>query len=250
MDQEHPEHRPHGFSDTRYFYYALTGKVEGKCVTCGKPTEWNEETQKYNRFCNNPACKAKYKEVFNQRMIKKYGKVSLCDDPEQQRKMLKARRISGQYQFKDGGKVDYVGSYEKDFLKMMDMFMRFKSSDIMAPSPHTYSYQYEGETHFYIPDFFIPNLNLEIEIKDETTTHPKFLAVDKVKETGLSLAFTENGNPYFKESRLTLECELLYVSKIEEQHFKNPELFGRWYNEKAGNPHIVYIAEIVRAWEK
>ena len=74
--------------------------------------------------------------------------------------------------------------------------------------------------------------------------------VDKVKETGLSLAFTENGNPYFKESRLTLECELLYVSKIEEQHFKNPELFGRWYNEKAGNPHIVYIAEIVWAWEK
>ena len=63
MDQEHPEHRPHGFSDTRYFYYALTGKVEGKCVTCGKPTEWNEETQKYNRFCNNPACKAKYKEA-------------------------------------------------------------------------------------------------------------------------------------------------------------------------------------------
>ena len=182
MNLEHPEHRPAGFSDTRYFYFCLTGKTEGKCVTCGKPTEWNESTQKYNRFCNNPQCKVKYKEVFNQRMIKKYGKVSLCDDPEQQRKMLRARHISGQYQFKDGGKVDYVGSYEKDFLKMMDMFLRFKSSDIMAPSPHTYSYQYEGETHFYIPDFFIPDLNLEVEIKDETTTHPKFLAVDKVKE--------------------------------------------------------------------
>ena len=182
MNLEHPEHRPAGFSDSQYFYFCLTGKTEGKCVTCGKPTEWNEATQKYNRFCNNPQCKVKYKEVFNQRMIKKYGKVSLCDDPEQQRKMLKARHISGQYQFKDGGKVDYVGSYEKDFLKMMDMFLRFKSSDIMAPSPHTYSYQYEGETHFYIPDFFIPDLNLEIEIKDEMTTHPKFLAVDKVKE--------------------------------------------------------------------
>ena len=182
MNLEHPEHRPTGFSDSQYFYFCLTGKTEGKCVTCGNPTEWNEATQKYNRFCNNPQCKVKYKEVFNQRMIKKYGKVSLCDDPEQQRKMLKARHISGQYQFKDGGKVDYVGSYEKDFLKMMDMFLRFKSSDIMAPSPHTYSYQYEGETHFYIPDFFIPDLNLEIEIKDETTTHPKFLAVDKVKE--------------------------------------------------------------------
>lgn len=182
MNLEHPENRPEGFSDSRYFYFALTGRTSGKCVTCGGETEWNEVTQKYNRFCNNPKCKEKYKEVFNKRMINKYGRTTLCDDPEQQRKMLKARKISGSYKFADGGSIDYVGSYEKDFLKLLDVFFHFKSSDIMGPSPHTYCYKYENQDHFYIPDFFIPDLNLEIEIKDETNQHHKIVAVDRVKE--------------------------------------------------------------------
>lgn len=182
MNLEHPENRPEGFSDSRYFYFALTGRTSGKCVTCGGETEWNEVTQKYNRFCNNPKCKEKYKEVFNKRMINKYGRTTLCDDPEQQRKMLKARKISGSYKFADGGSIDYVGSYEKDFLKLLDVFFHFKSSDIMGPSPHTYCYKYENQDHFYIPDFFIPDLNLEIEIKDETNHHHKIVAVDRVKE--------------------------------------------------------------------
>ena len=47
---------------------------------------------------------------------------------------------------------------------------------------------YENKKHFYIPDFFIPSLNLEVEIKDgdESTVganhHPKIMAVDRVKE--------------------------------------------------------------------
>ncbi len=182
MNLEHPENRPEGFSDSRYFYYAITGRTTGHCVACGRETTWNEETQKYNRFCGDPKCKERYKDVFNKRMINKYGRTTLCDNPDQQRKMLKARKISGSYKFADGGKIDYVGSYEKDFLRLMDTFFHFKSSDIMGPSPHTYCYKYENEDHFYIPDFFIPNLNLEIEIKDETNAHHKIVAVDRVKE--------------------------------------------------------------------
>ncbi len=47
------------------------------------------------------------------------------------------------------------------------------------------NYEYEGKKHFYIPDVFIPSLDLEIEIKDggdNPNTHPKIMAVDKVKE--------------------------------------------------------------------
>lgn len=182
MNSDHPDNRPKGYSDNQYYYFCMTGKSHGNCVVCKRDTEWNEETGKYNRFCTDPACKEKYKEEFKKRMIGKYGKVSLLNDPDQQRKMLQGRRISGKYSFLDGGKVDYVGSYEKDFLRMLDAFLHLESTEIMAPSPHTYYYEYEGEKHFYIPDFFIPNWNLEIEIKDETTTHPKFIAVDKVKE--------------------------------------------------------------------
>ncbi len=182
MNLEHPENRPEGFSDSRYFYYAITGRTTGHCVACGRETTWNGETQKYNRFCDDPKCKERYKDVFDKRMINKYGRTTLCDNPEQQRKMLKARKISGSYKFADGGKIDYVGSYEKDFLRLLDTFFHFKSSDVMGPSPHTYCYKYGNEDHFYIPDFFIPNLNLEIEIKDETNAHHKIVAVDRVKE--------------------------------------------------------------------
>ena len=189
MNLEHPENRPEGFSDSRYFYFALTGRTSGKCVTCGGETEWNETTQKYNRFCNNPKCKEKYKEVFNKRMINKYGRTTLCDDPEQQRKMLLAKKNSGYYELSDGSKIEYVSSYEKHFLMMMDHLFRIHGNDIMGPSPHTYYYNYvnpedkenEGRK-FYIADYYIPSMNLEVEIKQNTSTHPKILRVDKVKE--------------------------------------------------------------------
>lgn len=182
MNAVHPEARPKGYSDLRFFYYVLTGKTHGTCVVCKKDTEWNEETGKYNRFCNNPKCKEIYKEEFRKRMMDKYGKITRMDEPEFFKKALAAKKISGTYKFKDGGELTYTGTYEKDFLQMMDTLLNYKSSDIMAPSPHTYYYMYEGKRHYYIPDFYIPNLNLEIEIKQNESTHPKILAVDKVKE--------------------------------------------------------------------
>jgi hypothetical protein len=68
---------------------------------------------------------------------------------------------------------------------MLDVFLNMDPADIMGPSPHTYTYKYEGKDHFYIPDYYITSLNLEIEIKepkDNPNNHPKIQAVDKVKE--------------------------------------------------------------------
>ena len=76
--------------------------------------------------------------------------------------------------------LDYVPSIDQ--LQALGEALDFDPTDIMSPSPHTYWYTYEGENHFYIPDFYIPSLNLEIEIKEGTNMHPKNLAVDKVKE--------------------------------------------------------------------
>lgn len=74
--------------------------------------------------------------------------------------------------------------------------------------------------------------------------------IDKVAATGLTPYFTELGNPAFEEARLTLECKVIYKSEIEEAKFLDPDVFPRWYDEKNGNAHLVYIAEIVNAWEK
>lgn len=185
IEHKHESSVPKNMQPDQYYYFLKTGKEHGKCIVCGMHTFWNEATGKYKRFCEMKKCKDKYREEFKKRMIGKYGKTSLLDDPEQQKKMLAHRSISGEYKWSDGKKFTYTGSYELDFLKFLDVFMNFSSDDVMAPSPHTYYYLYEGKNHFYIPDFFIPSLNLEIEIKDggnNSNTHHKIQAVDKVKE--------------------------------------------------------------------
>lgn len=74
--------------------------------------------------------------------------------------------------------------------------------------------------------------------------------IDKVAATGLTPFFTAEGNPGFEEARLTLECKTLAVSEMKEDDFLDPAVYERWYNATQGNPHRVYVAEIVHAWER
>lgn len=186
IESKHADMIPKDMSVQQYYYYTKTGKLNGNCVMCKQPTTWNKNTNKYNRFCNNPKCKEKYAKIMKDRMIAKYGKVHLLNDPEKQREMLAKRKISGTYEWSDGkSETTYTGSYELDFLKTMDLFFEWDPEDILMPSPHTYTYRYEGEDKFYIPDVFIPSLDLEIEIKDggdNPNNHYKIQAVDKEKE--------------------------------------------------------------------
>lgn len=175
-----------GMSPAQSIYFLKTKKEFGKCVMCGNKTQWNDTTLKYNRFCNNPMCKQKYVEEFRNRMIGKYGKITLLNDPEQQKLMLSHRSISGMYKWTDSiSETGYTASYERAFLEYLDIVMDYCPDDIIGPSPHTYYYEYEGERHFYIPDFYMPSLNLEVEIKDggdNVNMHGKIQTVDKIKE--------------------------------------------------------------------
>lgn len=163
---KHKDLLPKDMTGYQWFYYLLTKKDHGSCIICHRLTDFNEATMKYSRFCNNPQCKQKYKESVDKNMIGKYGKVNILDDMEQQKKMLANRKISGTYTWSDGKtKIGYVGTYELDFLKFLDQELQWAASDIMAPSPHTYEYMCNGKKHLYIPDFYLPSLNLEIEIK-------------------------------------------------------------------------------------
>ena len=167
-ETKHKKMLPDDMSGFRFFYFLETNHDRGSCAECHGETEFNEIRMKYSRFCNNPKCKQAYVERTKNRMIAKYGKAHLLNDPEMQKKMLAGRKISGEYLWSDGKtKLPYVGSFEHDFLRYLDKELHWPVSDIFAPSPHTYEYEYNGEKHFYIPDFFIPSLNLECEIKDD-----------------------------------------------------------------------------------
>ena len=186
IESKHKEMIPKDMTVQQYYYYMKTGKMNGNCVMCKQPTSWNQNTGKYNRFCGNPKCKDEYVKIMKSRMVAKYGKTHLLNDPEKQREMLAHRSISGTYTWSDGKhESTYTGSYELDFLKTLDNFFDWDPEDISMPSPHTYTYKYEGEDRFYIPDVFIHSLDLEIEIKDggdNPNNHHKIQEVDKEKE--------------------------------------------------------------------
>lgn len=190
IERVHHSQIPNGWPVARYENYLRTGKTEGKCVICGKPTPWNPVTEKYGRMCGSEACRKVARERANKNYIGLHGKPYTINDPEQQKKMVYSRKNAGTYVFEDettGKKYEamYDSSYGRGFLEMLDTFLFWPGSDIMAPSPHTYYYEYEGKKHFYIPDVYIASLNMEVELKDGGTnpnTHPKILAVDKVKE--------------------------------------------------------------------
>ena len=225
IEKAHGEMIPEDMDAWQFTYFIRTGKTHGNCVMCKKPTAWNDKTHKYNRFCDNPNCKKKYVETFQKRMISKYGKTNLLNNPEQQRLMLAKRKISGKYLWRD--KVHesvYTGSYERSFLEFLDETLNFDPTDVISPSPHTYYYEYNGEKHFYIPDFFIVSLNLEVEIKDggsNPNTMPKIVEVDKVKEKLKDDVMLSNKSTfnYIKIVDKKNERLLDFMDKAKENYF-------------------------------
>ena len=65
---------------------------------------------------------------------------------------------------------------------------------------------------------------------------------DKVKETGLTPAFTENGSVYFEEAKLVLVCKKMAKSKFDPKEFIDDTVEDKWYPEK--DFHYIYFAEI------
>lgn len=222
IEDDHIDMVPKDFTIPQYVYYLKTGRSYGTCRMCKRKTTWNTVTNKYNVFCDSEKCKKDYRKLFEKRMISKFGKIHLLNDPEQQRIMLAHRKISGQYTWSDGKtKINYTGSYELDFLKMMDILMNFDPKDIIGPSPHTYYYIYEKEKKFYIPDFFIPSLELEIEIKDggdNPNMHHKIQNVDKKKEKLKDeVMLSQNTFNYIKIINKNYEPLFKFLFKMKER---------------------------------
>ena len=144
--------------------------THGKSIISGKPTEWDPGMGKYKRLVDDNE-REQFRELFKKRMNSVYGKIHLLDDPEQQKKMLQNRKISGKYML--GRKeIVYTGSYEKDFLETMDI-LNWDASDIMMPAPQIIPYvsPRDNQLHKYIPDVYIVSLNLIVEIKQEDNKH-------------------------------------------------------------------------------
>ena len=163
--KSHKELIPENYTAARLVYNQVNKVEYGKCRVCGKETQWSEKSGRYDVLCGNPKCKEHMREEYKKNMLRVKGTYNILNDPEQQKKMLANRSISGQYKFQDGGVLIYTGSYEKKCLEFMDIVMQIPSKDILSPGP-TLEYEYNGQKHFYIADFYYIPYNLIIEVKD------------------------------------------------------------------------------------
>lgn len=73
---------------------------------------------------------------------------------------------------------------------------------------------------------------------------------DKIAEAGLHPRVTETGGIFYEETRLGLECKVLYADRIKASNFLDPMLANQWYGPTNEGCHKMYIAEITRAWVK
>lgn len=166
-------------------YYSTHGSLHGPCMVCGRPTEWNYQTGKPYKVCKDPACRERLRENACKNMTRVYGKTTLLDDMDRQRAMQHNRPTAGKYVFTDGGIVDYLSKPEEAFLRFCDKIVEIPSWGIqVSPEVFTYYDPKANKTRQYDPDFYLPDYQLLVEIKDggkHTNTNPAFIEETKYK---------------------------------------------------------------------
>lgn len=203
-------------------YYSTHGTLNGRCMACGKPTQWSTKLGKPFKMCGDPACRQKLRDAALKNHIKVYGKATLLNDMEHQKEMQKHRPTAGKYQFKDGGYVDYLSKPEKNFLQFCDKIMDF-TSNMVQDSPETFVY-YDPVTKMnrqYDPDYYLPDYNLIVEIKDggsHTNTNPAF-----IKETKYKVAL--------KDEVMRKQTKYNYIKIVDQSYGPFVELLYRIIEE-------------------
>ena len=68
-------------------------------------------------------------------------------------------------------------------------------------------------------------------------------SVDKISKTGLTVAYTKNGNVYFPEAKLVFECKKIYSDDLKQDKFVQLDLVDKIYPKK--DFHRFFIGEII-----
>ncbi len=160
------------------------------CPICGNPPKYNGYN--YNKCCSRNCSKIYAAKKSKEGCFEKYGvenisylkdtkekigrsnknkstkalqirkntniKLFGVENPMQNKEIFEKQKISS-FKVKIFKKLKYQDSYELDFLNRYYILY----PDLINPSP--IKYKFKNKIHYYFPDFFIPSLNLVIEIK-------------------------------------------------------------------------------------
>ena len=70
IDRKHDDMIPQGQTPLQVAFDSVNKKTEphGVCMMCGADTKWNENSMKYDQYCENPECKQIYSKMAKDRM--------------------------------------------------------------------------------------------------------------------------------------------------------------------------------------
>lgn len=109
--------------------------------------------------------------------------------------------------------------------------------------PQRYTFEFMENNDYYTMSFFDEEYRDALKFCGSKSGRD----YDKVKETGLTPKFTENGVPYFEEAKLVLVCKKLYAQDLNKESIIDNESVDKWYNNDF---HKMYISEIVKVLSK
>ena len=109
--------------------------------------------------------------------------------------------------------------------------------------PQRYTFEFIENNGYYTMSFFDEKYRDALKLCGSKSGRD----IDKVAETGLTPAFTEDGIPYFAEAKLVLVCKKMYAQFLNGESIVDNDAVDKWYDNDF---HKMYISEIVEVLTK
>lgn len=189
IEKAHPD-QLNGMTPEQALYFGSHGTLYGICMCgCGKPTEWNYKTGKPFKLSTDPECRKRVFQKADANYKRVHGEsrgTTLRTNMEIQKQMQEHRPTAGKYTFKDGGSASYLSRLELNFLQFNDKILELPSRMVLD-CPFTFQYFDPQDRVYrtYMPDYYLPDYNLLVEIKEggkHPNTNPAYLKETKYKE--------------------------------------------------------------------
>ena len=107
--------------------------------------------------------------------------------------------------------------------------------------PQRYTKEFVDSQEYFTLSFFGADYRKELALCGAKSGRE----LDKIKECGFTVEFTEEGAPMFQQARLTLVCRKLYAQEMD------PAAMPAWVRDKwypGQDYHTMYIGQIVKAF--
>ena len=115
---------------------------------------------------------------------------------------------------------------------------------IVYVSTSRYTYQFMEENDYFTVTHFPDSMKDKLSYLGRVSGRDE----NKVAGAGLTVEFTELGNPIYAEADLAIECKKIYAKQFDAELL--PPEQREWYERSGTGIHTVYIGEILHVWKK